>query len=132
MHITVMLGMVLAMPATCQGRSTNVSATEARTRANAAAGEFRQQDLVCWLRVGAEKGDPQSMFQLGNQLINGAGVPKNVEEGVHWLREAARRGNVYAMRMLANLHSMPAWKRLNRELSKGWQAAAEGRGPVPE
>jgi TPR repeat protein len=132
MIITTILGIALAMPAKCQGQSTGISAREAQARAEAAGREFKVQDMVCWLRVGAEKGNPQSMFQLGNQLVNGAGVQKNMEEGARWLKEAGRRGNVYAMKMLVNFYSMPAWKHVNPELAKGWQAASQGRGPAPE
>ena len=47
-------------------------------------------------RVAAEKGSPESQFQLARLLFLGAGIEKNTAEARKWVEKAASRGHVLA------------------------------------
>lgn len=49
-----------------------------------------------WCRKAADLGDVNSQTMLGTMLLEGDGIPRNVEEGASLLRKAADQGNALA------------------------------------
>ncbi|WP_174801770.1 tetratricopeptide repeat protein [Martelella limonii] len=60
---------------------------------------------VFWLRRAAEGDHDTAQLDLALALINGQGMPRNLEKGIDWLRRAALNGNVAAASRLAYLYS---------------------------
>ncbi len=61
---------------------------------------FDEQDARLW----AERGDPDSQFDLGLRLVTGEGLKKNESEGVQWLTKAANQDHLRAQHVLGSLH----------------------------
>ncbi len=57
-----------------------------------------------WYRLAAEKGEPESQYDLGFMLLLGEGVPKNIEEGLMWLERAGGQGASSAFRLLMDCY----------------------------
>jgi TPR repeat protein len=60
-----------------------------------------------FLNLGAELGDADAQYLLGNQLLDGAD-PSKANEAEKWLQLAAENGSASAHRRLANLYSSGA------------------------
>lgn len=56
-----------------------------------------RREAVDWVKKGAENGDPESMMIIGNRLIEGRGINKDVDSGVNWLTRAADSGHARAL-----------------------------------
>ncbi|KAH3767725.1 calmodulin-dependent protein kinase [Pelomyxa schiedti] len=65
---------------------------------------------VGYFQMGAEGGDPVSMFHLGVCLRDGDGIDCNVEQSQHWLVMAAKLGHRGAAKLLSE----------SSALSNGW------------
>lgn len=48
------------------------------------------------LRLWADRGDPDSQFELGIRLVTGEGLKKNEKEGAEWVRKAAEQNHLRA------------------------------------
>jgi hypothetical protein len=57
-----------------------------------------------WYRLAAEKGNPESQYDLGFMLLLGEGITKNIEEGVMWLERAGELGECGAFRLLVDCY----------------------------
>lgn len=68
------------------------------------AGDYTQAAKL--YREQAEQGNPQAQTQLGNLLLQGQGVEKNVEEGVAWYVKAANQGSAEAQNKLGLLFNL--------------------------
>ena len=55
----------------------------------------------------AEDGSAEGQFDLGKQLLNGEGVPKDEQKGREWLEKAAAQGHAKAKAALQSLPSSP-------------------------
>uniref|UniRef100_A0A7S3CVF9 Uncharacterized protein n=1 Tax=Palpitomonas bilix TaxID=652834 RepID=A0A7S3CVF9_9EUKA len=60
----------------------------------------RMQNAVQWFARGAEEGDAQSMFRLGEHYLEGKGVEKDETQAVALFKKAALKGEPNAMRSL--------------------------------
>lgn len=86
------------------------------------------QAAAYWFEKAAQKGDINSMALLGGMLLNGQGVPQNVDRGLGYLNQAASQGSSQALLFLGRAYrdgvSVP------RNVQKGMdyinQAAARG------
>ena len=67
--------------------------------------EGREKDAFDVMKRGANKGDKQSMEDLGNVYYYGEkyGVSKNMEEAAKWFLKAAHVGDSYALRMWSEI-----------------------------
>ncbi|WP_180897617.1 tetratricopeptide repeat protein [Martelella soudanensis] len=59
---------------------------------------------IFWLRRAADGEHDTAQLDLALALINGKGMPRDIEQGVDWLRRAALNGNPAAMSRLAYLY----------------------------
>ncbi|KAH3722940.1 calmodulin-dependent protein kinase [Pelomyxa schiedti] len=61
---------------------------------------------VGYFQMGADSGDPVSMFHLGVCLRDGDGIDCNVEQSQHWLVMAAKLGHRGAAKLLSESSSL--------------------------
>lgn len=59
---------------------------------------------VHWYRLAAERGHPESQYDLGFMLLLGEGAPRNPEEGLMWLERAGESGECKAFRLLVDCY----------------------------
>lgn len=59
---------------------------------------------VGWYRRAAERGHPESQYDLGFMVLLGEGVSKSPSEALRWLEMAAEAGYCEAMRLLVDLY----------------------------
>jgi len=50
---------------------------------------------VRWLSKAAERGDDDAQFALALALLDGKGVPQDVDEGQHWCKEVLKRNAMF-------------------------------------
>jgi TPR repeat protein len=71
-------------------------------------------------------GEVDAMFELAGRLLEGDGVPVDVEEGVKWLQQSAHEGHAYAMYILGCYLLDGVGLEANRDEAIKWlQRAAE-------
>lgn len=56
------------------------------------------------LRLWADRGDPDSQFELGIRLVTGEGLKKSEKEGVEWVRKAAEQNHLRAQHAMGTFH----------------------------
>lgn len=82
------------------------------------------------MRKFAEDGNITAMFFLGDALINGRGVDKNVKEGINWMSKVAEQNGDYSGRAKEILGIVYLSDNLIKDESKAFywtkQAAEEG------
>jgi len=64
------------------------------------AGPMDLAEAARWYRIAAERGEVESMYDLGFMLLLGEGGPANVPEGLDWLEKAGELGSESAFRLL--------------------------------
>jgi TPR repeat protein len=75
-----------------------------------------------WLKIGAETGNSESMYKLGDWYKNAWGVFKNYEAARKWYQLAANAGNPWGMCDLADMYKSDRnWV----EAKKWYEKAAE-------
>lgn len=57
-----------------------------------------------YFRKAAAQGNADGQFGVGNMLVAGEGVAKNVPEGRKWIEQAASQGHVMAINVLAQAY----------------------------
>ena len=65
--------------------------------------KFVEAAKIC--RIGAEHGDAQAQYKLGDMFYHGQGVPQDYAEAVRWLRKSADQGNAKGEGALASMYS---------------------------
>ena len=63
----------------------------------------RKAIWVKWLKLAADKDDPQALGNLGACYYNGLGVDKNTLKGIELMRKAAKLGNDDARKALLRI-----------------------------
>ena len=79
------------------------------------------------MRIRAERGDPQEMYEYGVYLI--AEYPRNFytdyDEGRQWIEKAANKGNKEAMRKTGGIYAMGTTKEAKGKAIQWYQKGAE-------
>jgi TPR repeat protein/Cdc6-like AAA superfamily ATPase len=73
-----------------------------------------------WLQKSAEAGDHLACYQLGEHLIEGKYIQRNVKKGEQWLRKASDHGNTLAMYRLGTYLIEGKYLPLNVEEGEKW------------
>lgn len=68
--------------------------------ASAQTPRFDEKDMRLW----ADRGDPDSQFEMGLRLVTGEGVKKNEKEGIAFLQKAADQSHLRAQHVLGSLY----------------------------
>ena len=79
-------------------------------------------------RRNAENGEPQAMYSLGCDYLNGWGVKKDEAEAVKWFRLAAEHGHHYAMYELGECYRNGTGVERNETEAVRWYAHAAADG----
>ena len=79
-------------------------------------------------RRNAENGEPQAMYSLGCDYLNGWGVKKDEAEAVKWFRLAAEHGHHYAMYELGECYRKGTGVERNETEAVRWYAHAAADG----
>ena len=66
--------------------------------------EAKRRSSMLWLARAADSGHDTAQLELGIALINGDGLPRNIEAGIDWLQRAALAGNPAAASKLAYIY----------------------------
>ncbi len=81
------------------------------------------QKSVRWWRMGAQKGDPYSEYEMGYFLLAGPDVPHNREKAIFWLKKSAAGNSIHGRDLLASVYlSEPGKEALAVE---EWRKAAQ-------
>ena len=83
-----------------------------------------------WLRRAADGDHDTAQLDLALALINGRGMPRDLEQGVDWLRRAALNGNPAAMSRLAYLYSQGIGVREDKETAATFYLSVRRLGLV--
>lgn len=83
-----------------------------------------------WLRRAADSDHDTAQLDLALALINGAGMPRDIEQGVDWLHRAALNGNPAAASKLAYLYSKGIGVEENPETAATFYLSARRLGLV--
>lgn len=86
---------------------------------------------LCWLQIGAAKGDQNAEFLLGRMYLFGRAVPVNYPLALKWSVAAAKQDNTSAYRLLSYIFSSGKGVTVDRTFSAELLAQAkqiEGRG----
>src|SRR5437867_4264773 len=62
------------------------------------------EEVVCFLRQAAERGDAIAQVGLSFRLTEGRGAPTDRTEALMWLKRAADQGNAAGLLSLAGLY----------------------------
>lgn len=54
--------------------------------------KYEQEELLNWTIYGANNGDVELQYQLGQKYLIGDGVEKNLEESLRWLKMSYENG----------------------------------------
>lgn len=85
---------------------------------------------IFWLRRAADGDHDTAQLDLALALINGEGMPRNIEKGIDWLRRAALNGNPAAMSRLAYLYSEGIGVRQDKETAATFYLSVRRLGLV--
>ena len=91
----------------------------------------RQQDFhsaMRWYRKAAEKGEAESMHNIGTLYMNGQGVAADYATGLSWLRKAAEAGSSGAMLNLGVTYSRGQGVAIDRNEALRWLRKAKDAG----
>lgn len=140
-------GSPTAQPTAATGtkpQSTQTTNQQARVQSNPApspnaqvsvspgAGQIRsagQSQGVLQLRASAEKGNPESQYQLANRLLKGlGGVPRDEAEAIVWYRKAAEQGHAAAQHALAGTYETGRLVAKDDAQAMGWFRKAAEQG----
>lgn len=80
------------------------------------------------IRRNAENGEPQAMYSLGCDYLNGWDVKKDEAEAVKWLRLAAEHGHAFAMYDLGKCYRKGTGVEQNDAEAVRWYARAAADG----
>ena len=80
------------------------------------------------IRRNAENGEPQAMYSLGCDYLNGWDVKKDEAEAVKWLRLAAEHGHAFAMYDLGKCYRKGTGVEQNNAEAVKWYARAAADG----
>lgn len=83
-----------------------------------------------WLRRAADGDHDTAQLDLALALINGRGMPRDLEQGVDWLRRAALNGNPAAMSRLAYLYSQGIGVREDKETAAAFYLSVRRLGLI--
>lgn len=92
--------------ATAQAQQvSNVSRAPATSSNNSEVKHSKQdvEEMLKLLMWGAEQGDANSQFFLGEAYLDGNDVSKDYKKGVYWLRKAAAQGHEDAIKRLKQI-----------------------------
>ena len=102
------------------------SGAEAAARGVQAIDGKNQELGVCWLRVGANKGDATAEGMLASALYLGImGVPTDYTQAMLWAKRAAGQGNYLGERCLSRIYENGRGAAKNPRLAEYWRTRAE-------
>jgi uncharacterized protein len=79
--------------------------------------QLPDEEQIEWLTESARRGFSPAIYELGNRLLYGHGVERNVERGIHLIRQAASLSNADAQFMLGRFYEMGEYLPYNPRLS---------------
>jgi TPR repeat protein len=80
------------------------------------------------LRIAANAGNPEAMYQLGDLYRNASGVAPDYAEAVKWYRSAADNGNSWGMDNLGKMYKEGWPVAPNPAEAVKWYKSAAGKG----
>ena len=81
-----------------------------------------------WFRQAAECGNPFAQYRLGKLLLQGDGVPKDIEEAVRQLTASAEQGNQFAQYALGKLYLLGKDIPRDKDAAVRWLTLAAEQG----
>ena len=90
---------------------------------------------IKWLKLAAEQGNEDAIFDLGIKYIWGSKIcDKNIPEGLRLLKSAVDRGNKKAMNSLANLYCTGRVYGIDVDYAEAfkWYTAADNKSRIGE
>jgi localization factor PodJL len=82
------------------------------------------------LRVAAQKGEPNALFEIGARYTEGRGVDVDLTEAAKWYKAAAERGLAPAEYRLANFYEKGSGVVRDASAAHDWYEKAAGQGNV--
>ena len=105
--------------------SLSSSVTEFAAHASQAIDAKKYETAVCWLRLGADKGDANAQAALAAMLYLGTGVRPDYPQALTWAKKAAERGNYVGERCLSRMYASGRGVPKDPKLAEYWQGKAE-------
>ena len=81
-----------------------------------------------WFRQAAECGNPFAQYRLGKLLLQGDGVPKDIEEAVRQLTASAEQGNQFAQYAFGKLYLLGKDIPRDKDAAVRWLTLAAEQG----
>ncbi|HET7413770.1 MAG TPA: peptidoglycan-binding protein, partial [Pararhizobium sp.] len=120
-------------PAVTQSATAKPAAANATASASAAPGALPAVPAAIGpqsLRVAAQKGEPNALFEIGARYTEGRGVDVDLTEAAKWYKAAAERGLAPAEYRLANFYEKGSGVARDASAAHDWYEKAAGQGNV--
>ena len=91
--------------------------------------DHNHDNMMKYLRILAEKGDPNGQYNLGYYMLSSDDQEKR-NEGIIWIEKSADSGSIHAQKYLAGLYEKGGVVEQNYEKAKQWYEKAAYQGDV--
>ncbi|WP_195277030.1 MobP3 family relaxase [Anaerotruncus rubiinfantis] len=88
----------------------------------------RFTEAVDWYQKAAEQNNQYAGYRLAKLLLQGEGVPKDIEEAVRLLTASAKQGNQFSQYTLGKLYLLGKEVERDREAAVYWFTLSAGQG----
>lgn len=87
-----------------------------------------RETVAAFVREAAEAGSAEAQARLGQMLLDGDGVARDMPQALDWFERAARAGHLEAANMVGRCHDLGWGTKVDKAKAAAWFRQAAGRG----